>query len=326
MTDIASAKLTKLAADIKAGTIRKVVLLTGAGISCASGIPDFRSPGGLYDTLRPNLLTASEAEKRYLAAEPTGVVEKSFFYRNQFPYLEVRRPFILGTADGLWKPTISHLMSLMFERKGLLRRVFDQNIDGLHRRIGLEEPNLMEVHGSLSVIQCEFCKSPYPKELFCEKLKTTIRNIYDPNDPTSPSESTNINCLECGKAGVKPCTVLYGCSLPQGVMDAMGVDFPDHVDLLIIAGTSLTVSPACNLVQMVNDNTPRLLINDEIVGQHLGLRCRSVDSQDIHLAGTADAGFLRLATELGWLEEMWEMRDMLCDSSLEALRAALAAR
>jgi NAD-dependent SIR2 family protein deacetylase len=318
-------KINNLVDDIKANRCRRIVLLTGAGISCASGIPDFRSAGGLYDTLRPALLTATEAERAYLAEQPTGVVEKSFFYKNQFPYLEVRRPFILGSAAGQWKPTIAHLMALMFQRKGLLRRIFDQNIDGLHRLVGLAEEGdaLVEVHGSLSALECEFCKAPYPSDEFRHRVRTQIRNIYDPSDAEAPQISTNILCLSCGKAGVKPCTVLYGSTLPQRALQAMVDDFPDQVDLLIVAGTSLTVSPACNLVQRLRPATPRLIINDQPVGGSLGLMFDSAESKDIMLTGQCDDGFILLARLLGWLEEMAEVSDVLCDSSRASLLRAL---
>ena len=64
-----------------------------AGTSVASGIPDFRSSGGIFDTLRPELIAASVEERRLMYADPTTVVSWSLFSQNQLPYLEVRRPF-----------------------------------------------------------------------------------------------------------------------------------------------------------------------------------------------------------------------------------------
>jgi NAD-dependent SIR2 family protein deacetylase len=87
---------------------RNIALLTGAGVSVASGIPDFRSPGGMYDTLKPELLTATSHQKRLMERDPTYVVSWDVFQHNACPYLEVRRPFILGTRDQTWKATIAH--------------------------------------------------------------------------------------------------------------------------------------------------------------------------------------------------------------------------
>ena len=98
--------LATLARFILSEDCKSVAMLTGAGVSVASGIPDFRSPGGMYDTLRPELITATDEQRRLMALDPTYVVEKDMFMQNQFPYMEVRRPFILGVRDRKWKPTI----------------------------------------------------------------------------------------------------------------------------------------------------------------------------------------------------------------------------
>ena len=94
---LASRDVKGVAAYLASDACQRVVVLTGAGVSCAAGIPDFRSPGGMYDTLRPELITASPQERAAMARDPTAVVLKDLFLKNQFPYHEVRRPFILGT-------------------------------------------------------------------------------------------------------------------------------------------------------------------------------------------------------------------------------------
>jgi len=67
--------------------------------------PDFRSPGGMYETLRPELITATEKQRQLMEINPTSVVSTEMFFQTAFPYLEVRRPFILGVRDKIWKPT-----------------------------------------------------------------------------------------------------------------------------------------------------------------------------------------------------------------------------
>ena len=82
--------LVALIEKLRSGSIKSVVALIGAGISVNAGLPDFRSPGGLYATLQPQLLTATEDQKRMMAVEPTLVVDYNLFRHNQFPYLEVQ--------------------------------------------------------------------------------------------------------------------------------------------------------------------------------------------------------------------------------------------
>lgn len=239
--------------------------------------------------------------------------------------MEVRRPFILGTAVQQWKPTISHFFAEILHKKGLLRRLYTQNIDGLDSNLEIEQGKVVHVHGTLGKIECEFCKETYPVELFREEVRTKIRNIYDPSDASAPRSSSNIYCQSCFKAGVKPATVMYGSALPSTVFRSFAADFPANVDLLIIAGTSLTVSPACNLVTMVTEGTPRLLVNNDMVGLELGLDFsgRKEGTVDAFLQGECDQGFLFLCRELGWLGDLFACIDRMCPASAAALRQAL---
>lgn len=120
---------------IKSSKCKSIAFLTGAGVSVSSGIPDFRSPGGMYDTLQPHLLTASEKDRQIIKQDPTTVVSWDLFEHNQFPYLELRRPFILGVAEQKWKCTDGHWFPRVVHDKGLLTRVYTQNIDGLDFQI-----------------------------------------------------------------------------------------------------------------------------------------------------------------------------------------------
>jgi hypothetical protein len=122
--------LAGLAKLILSPECRSIALLTGAGVSVASGIPDFRSPGGMYDTLRPELLTATPYQKQMMEQDPTHVVTWDLFQTNAFPYLQVRRPFILGTQKEQWKATIAHRFAeLLHVKTDKLTRVYTQNID-----------------------------------------------------------------------------------------------------------------------------------------------------------------------------------------------------
>jgi NAD-dependent SIR2 family protein deacetylase len=151
----------------------------------------------MYDTLRPELITASPHEREYMKRNPTAVVTFDLFSRNQFPYLEVRRPFILGTAENKWKATLSHYFLRVLEDKGLLKRVYTQNIDGLDLQVGLPSDRLVHVHGTIGEYSCEFCGASYPREEFRQAVRSCIRNIYDCADQDAPSESSHILCGTC---------------------------------------------------------------------------------------------------------------------------------
>lgn len=307
-------KITNIANQIKSGSIKKIVILSGSGISTASGIPDFRSAGGLYNTLRPELITATKKERALLKTDPVYVVHYDMFKNNPFPYLEVRRPFILGINEKKWKPTISHFFFKILEDKQLLQRLYTQNIDGLDQQTGLTDNLIVNVHGSMSKSSCEFCKEVYPYDKFVDYVRSNVRNIYDPNDLT---QSSKLFCNNCGEAGIKPTTVMYGRKLPESVFANVDNDFYS-ADLLIIVGTSLTVHPACDFVNKVRPIVNRLVINNQCVGEDLGLNFTH-KSRDTILLGGIDDGFLQLALSLGWIDDLYQYKHLMCENSANLL-------
>eukprot|EP00967_Tisochrysis_lutea_P119796 scaffold195848_cov31-Tisochrysis_lutea.AAC.2 len=156
MSPLPSLDLRGVASWILSAECRSVCVLTGAGVSCAAGIPDFRSPGGMYATLRPELITATRSQRAAMAAEPVRVVERGMFLANPFPYLEVRRPFILGTQQQQWRATISHrFFELLHTKIGKLSRLYTQNIDGLDFQTTIPPELIVPVHGSMGNVACE---------------------------------------------------------------------------------------------------------------------------------------------------------------------------
>lgn len=293
----------------------KVGFLTGAGISVAAGIPDFRSPGGMYDTLQPELLTAQVRDRERMMDDPTAVVSKDLFFRNPFPYLELRRPFILGTGDRKWKMTIAHAFQRLCYDRGLLHRVYTQNIDGLDFQTNIPQDMLVNVHGTMGSVSCEHCKVSYPIEQFRDDVRRNIKDIYH-TDPQAPLESSLILCPQCAKPGLKPDTVLYGGSLPSRFFECLESD-REEVDILVIAGTSLTVSPANSVPYHVKESCVRVVMNAEPVGQDLGIDCRNVPySRDLYVEGPCDESFLKLIVKLGWFPDLLALKHDLAELSL----------
>ncbi|KAI2486258.1 NAD-dependent deacetylase sirtuin-2 [Pyrenophora tritici-repentis] len=262
--------LEALAQYIKDGRAQKIVVMTGAGISTSAGIPDFRSPEtGLYANLaRLNL------------PYPEAVFDIGFFRNNPEPFYALAQELY----PGKFRPTITHSFIYLLHKKGLLLKLFTQNIDCLEREAGVPGDKIIEAHGSFATQCCIDCKKSYPKERMQEAIETkTVPHCLDPS----------CNGL------VKPEIVFFGEQLPSAFFDNRHL--PSQADLAIVMGTSLSVHPFASLPQLCEDETPRLLINQEKVGD-LGGR-----ADDVLLLEACDSGVRKLAEACGWLEELEEL-------------------
>jgi len=120
-------------------------------------------------------------------------------------------------------------------------------------------------------------------------------------------------------------TVLYGSSLPPEFFEMTKKDFPFEVDLLIVAGTSLTVGPANQVPTMVQPNTPRLIVNKDAVGREFGISYDPKSPKnDVHYAGECDAGFMELVVELEWFDELEKYAEHMCEASQQLIRETRA--
>lgn len=218
---------------------RKTVFFGGAGVSTESGIPDFRSAGGIYG--------------RQYAYPPEVMVSHSFFMAHPDEFYEFyRREMVWPRA----KPNAAHIRLAELEAEGRVTAVVTQNIDGLHQMAGSQ--NVYELHGSVHRNTCQKCGARYTME---ELL--TLGEVPQ--------------CPKCG-GRVKPDVVLYEEGLDNltvsGALDAIR-----RADLLIVAGTSLTVYPAAafldeypgnRLVLINKTETPRDDIANLALHEKLG--------------------------------------------------------
>jgi NAD-dependent deacetylase len=185
----------------------RVVALTGAGISTAAGIPDFRGPHGLYVT------------RQY---DPDTVFDILAFRRNPEPFYEFTRDF-LGVIDTL-EPTVTHRFLAQLEADGRLTAVVTQNIDSLHQSAGSQR--VISVHGDYWTSHCLDCG----REFDFEQMEKMVRET---------------NVPRCGCDGViKPDVVLYGEAVRD--LDA-AASVVGSSDLLLVLGSTLTVYPAAFL-------------------------------------------------------------------------------
>lgn len=206
----------------------------------------------------------------------------SYFRNNPLPFYALAHELY----PGKYRPTISHSFVRLLSDKGLLLKLFTQNIDCLERVAGVPGDKIIEAHGSFASQRCIECKTTYPEELMKEAIgKREVPHCLTP---------------ECNGL-VKPDIVFFGEQLPEEFH--RNKFLPSSADLCIVMGTSLTVQPFASLPNFCSENVPRLLINLEQVGS-LGSR---VD--DVLCLGGCDAGVRKLASALGWLKELEELWD-----------------
>jgi NAD-dependent deacetylase len=199
---------------------RRTLALTGAGISTASGIPDFRSPSGLWADLDPREVGHVDAFRR----DPARVWA---FY--------ARRIAVVREA----RPNAAHLALAALERAGAVRRVVTQNVDGLHRAAGSDA---IEVHGRLDVAECLRCGARVEGGEVDARLRA----------------GDGVPRCDCGRP-LKPGVVLFGEILPAAAIDE-AFALAEDADLVLALGTSLEVHPVAGLPSAARARGGRLAI------------------------------------------------------------------
>ncbi|XP_076971319.1 NAD-dependent protein deacetylase sirtuin-3, mitochondrial isoform X4 [Tamandua tetradactyla] len=262
--------LQDIAELIRTRTCHRVVVMAGAGISTPSGIPDFRSPGsGLYSNLQ-----------QYDLPYPEAIFELTFFFHNPKPFFALTKELY----PGRYRPNITHYFLRLLHDKGLLLRLYTQNIDGLERAAGIPASKLVEAHGTFASATCMVCRRSFPGEDF----RADVMADRLPRCPVC----TGV---------VKPDVVFFGEPLPERFW-LHTVDFP-LADLLLVLGTSLEVEPFASLSEAVRSSVPRLLINRDLVGPFVS--CPR--GRDVAQLGDVVGSVKRLVKLLGWMEEMQDL-------------------
>jgi len=217
--------IEKLAAAIKKS--RNLCVFTGAGISCPSGIPDFRSKSGLY------------SQKGIEGYSPEEIISHSFFVsRPELFYDFYRMKMIYPNA----RPNEAHLFFAELEKDRCVT-VVTQNIDGLHHAAG--STNIYELHGSVHRYYCTICGRSYELDYILN--------------------AAGVPRCEADDGIIKPDVVLYEEPLCENTV-SQAIKAISEADTLIVAGTSLTVFPAASYVQFFNGDT-LAIINKTATGR-----------------------------------------------------------
>ncbi|WP_026212689.1 SIR2 family NAD-dependent protein deacylase [Longispora albida] len=203
-----------------------IAVMTGAGISTASGIPDYRGPQGIWrqDPAAEQLVTVGP----YLADPDV---------RRRAWQMRLR----IGAHAAL--PNAGHLALAELERGGLPIRVLTQNVDGLHQRSGLPAHKVLELHGTAARVRCAGCGSE------SEMAEALDRVTAGEDDPA---------CLACGGV-LRPCTVMFGETLDSTVL-GQAETIAQACDLFVAIGSSLQVYPAAALPLVAVQSGARLIV------------------------------------------------------------------
>lgn len=212
-----------------------IVFFGGAGVSTESGIPDFRSKDGLYN----------QHDVRFENYEPEYLLSKECLYNNPKVFYEFYRQK-MDVRD--IQPNITHRVLATLEKAGKVKAIVTQNVDGLHQKAGSK--NVFEIHGTTQKNYCSKCNMEYhPDFLFNTKSK--------------------IPKCEC-RGLIRPDITLYGENLPEKAVIG-AINAISKADMLIVAGTSLQVYPAANLISyfkgkhlvVINKEKIDMLMNED---------------------------------------------------------------
>jgi NAD-dependent deacetylase len=192
---------------------KRTVVFTGAGMSTESGIPDFRSPGGIWSRYDPEDFTF----QRFLSSEEA---RRRYWEMSTGFYQELKRA----------RPNPGHVAIAELERKGKLDCVVTQNIDGLHQAAGNAPERVIELHGTALAVGCLSCGVRYDRDAVQERI---ARGEQVPR------------CDAC-QGLLKPATISFGQQMPERET-AEAFRRAEQCDLFIVVGSSLVVQPAASL-------------------------------------------------------------------------------
>lgn len=190
-----------------------IVFFGGAGVSTESGVKDYRSKDGLYNTI-----------KEY-GVSPEKILSRSFFRENPEVFYDFFRNYFVIKAE----PNNAHKAMAQLEKMGKLRAVITQNIDNLHQKAG--STNVVELHGNTRDFYCDLCG----KEEETDKVMETILSGTVPK------------CSRCSGV-IRPKVVMYEEMLHENVPET-AIWHIGNADMLIVGGTSLVVNPAASFVR-----------------------------------------------------------------------------
>jgi len=205
---------------------QEILVFSGAGLSTESGIPDFRSPGGVWDRYDPSDFYF----QKIISDEKTR--EK---------YWKMSTEFYNTMKDAV--PNVAHLAIKKLEDRGKLLAVVTQNIDHLHHKARNSPDKIIEIHGTAFSVSCLNCGKSYDRDEIEQRLKSGVK----------------IPCCDDCSGILKPDTISFGQAMPEDKM-TQAIMHAGNCDLCIVLGSSLVVYPAASVPVHAVRNRARLMI------------------------------------------------------------------
>ncbi|KAF9941101.1 NAD-dependent histone deacetylase sir2 [Mortierella alpina] len=274
-------------------TSKRIMVLTGAGVSVSCGIPDFRSEDGIYSRL-------SEFE----LDDPQQMFDLEFFRERP----EIFYSFAREIFPSNFIPSPSHYFIRLLEEQGSLLRNYTQNIDTLEQKAGIQK--VLQCHGSFAtascvrcghqvqgddikdsifkqeVAYCKVCRTPTPPPRAKPQKKAKARYSSSDEDESDDDDDDN----DPNRALMKPDIVFFGEKLPP-LFDQSLKEDREKVDLLIVIGSSLKVAPVSDIMHQLPNSVPQILIN-RTPNYHMEF--------DVQLLGNCDTIVAELCRMAGW--------------------------
>jgi NAD-dependent deacetylase len=205
---------------------QKILVFSGAGLSTESGIPDFRSEGGLWEKYDPmdfyyqKIISDEKARTKYweMIKDVYGILQKA-------------------------APNRAHLAIKALEENGKLLAVATQNIDGLHHEAGNSPDKIIEIHGTVATISCLSCGKQYKKDEITKRLHSGEEVPY---------------CDDCSGI-LKPDSISFGQAMPEHKM-SQAIMHARNCDLCIVLGSSLVVYPAASIPEYAVQGQAKIMI------------------------------------------------------------------
>ncbi len=203
----------------------RMVVFTGAGVSTESGIPDFRSPSGLWTRMKP-------------------IMFQDFVSSREVRREAWKRRFEGEDTIALAEPNAGHRAIASLVATGKAAAIVTQNIDGLHQRAGAPEDRVIELHGTTRYCKCLSCGARYEND--------DVRRMWKESGGEAP------DCLSCGGV-IKAATISFGQAMPEAEMERATIEALS-CDLILAIGSSLAVFPAAGVPLTAKRNGARFVI------------------------------------------------------------------